>query len=136
MTELFDRQFIDRFIGNITQAVERATSKTVMHIYGDVVLATPVDKGPLRASWVYGEGKPSNEIPTFPESSSGSPVTAPQLRLEARLDSKVSHHLVNNQPYGEKIEGGSSKQAPSGIITPLEPRMKAVFEAYMEQESP
>lgn len=136
MSQIYNKQFIDRFIGDLTRSVETATSKTMMHIYGDVVLATPVDKGPLRANWLYGEGKPSNEVRTFPESSSGSPVAAPQLRLEARLDSKVSHHLVNNQPYGEKIEQGSSQQAPAGIITPLEPRLKALFEGYLSQVTP
>lgn len=136
MSQEFNKRFIDKFIGDIESAVGRATSKTMMHLYGDIVQATPVDKGPLRASWISSEGQPSDEIPSFPNATADSPVKAPALKLEAELDINTSHHLTNNQPYAERIEEGSSKQAPAGIITPLEPRMKGLFEGYLAQEVP
>lgn len=80
-----------------------------------LIVRSPVDTGRFRNNWQYGvEVAPSGVIEGADRS--GADVSA---RIAAQIPVKAAghvHYLVNNLPYGQSLEDGGSKQAPSGVV--------------------
>ena len=93
-----DRQ--DRiFRGSFVQLTQMTTSNT------------PVDKGPLKASWVFGVGSPVDNIRPSGFDALGA------VRAEIKsFKIGMSAFMTNAQPYAIPIEFGSSLQSPNGIV--------------------
>jgi hypothetical protein len=106
-------------IKNFASKAERAATYvlrgTSLDIASAVIMRTPVDTGRLRANWqVQINSVPSGEI-TETDASGGKT----QRKAKSEIDkAKVadSIFLVNNLPYAEVIENGSSDQAPAGMV--------------------
>jgi len=105
--------------------INRAIKITAIKIWGDIILATPVDTGRARGNWFVGlnvtdktGGIKANKGPNY---------VAKQLPKDV-TNQKV--FLYNNLPYIEKLEFGGygsedtektnsqgfSKQAPQGMV--------------------
>ena len=93
-----DRQ--DRiFRGSFVQLTQMTTSNT------------PVNKGPLKASWVFGIGSPVDDVRPAGFDALGA------VRAEIKnFKIGMSAFMTNAQPYAIPIEFGSSLQAPNGVV--------------------
>lgn len=117
-------------IGNIAIAVEANTEtavrKAALAADASVVLATPVDTGRARSNWLVEIDAPAAGIrqPYSPGQKLGTGETA---NLNAALEQaagkvaqyKVGNseiHITNNLPYIQKLNQGSSKQAPENFV--------------------
>ena len=93
-----------RIVGRVTVVVAQALG-----------FATPVDTGRARGGWLAslnvareGEGPPD---------PSGTSVTTQALAIAARIrEERDEAVIVNNVPYIESLNNGSSRQAPAGFV--------------------
>ena len=99
---------LKKFNKKTTHITEEVFKGTVIGLFNKVVSRTPVKTGRLRKSWQPTLNKPSQSL-----SSSGSKGIEAVV-AKAKLGDSI--FLVNNLPYAQKIEAGSSNQAPAGMV--------------------
>ena len=99
---------LNKFTKKTNRITEQVFKGTVISLFNKVVLRTPVDTGRLSQSWRPTLNKPSQSL-----SSSGSKGIEAVV-AKAKVGDSI--FLVNNLPYAQKIESGSSKQAPAGMV--------------------
>lgn len=96
---------------DIREKADRAIRIAVIKIWVKIIRMTPVDTGRARGNWFIGM-------------SPGNDITRGTNRRDARyIESKLpaqllgnKTYLYNNLPYIEKLEFGSSTQAPTGMV--------------------
>lgn len=120
------RADIDKFMGATEESLSKALRRTALRIHRDVIRASPVDTGRFRASWIASVDTPSDKVAAEGEHS------APAENIEGTVEHDSTIFIVNNVDYATRLEQGTSKQAPAGIIYPLEPRMRKIWEEEME----
>ena len=90
----------------------RALSLNILRL---LIKQTPVDTGRARGNWFVGLRAPIKKTDTNRRSqtalSDGSTTIA-----KAKSDAYPVINLTNNLPYIEKLNQGSSKQAPSNFV--------------------
>ena len=115
--------------------------KTIFEIYNRVDLRSPVGDpdqwqipgsappgyvgGRFRANWQYEYGTRSTNL--VDDVDPGGTKT--RAKVESKLFSAPAigvHYLVNNSPYGQRLEDGHSHQAPRGIVTLVELEFKDI----------
>jgi len=71
--------------------------------------------GRFRANWQYGFGvAPDGDIDEIDKSGA---ETIGKINNSVMVTDVIGiNYLVNNQPYGERLENGYSKQAPQGMV--------------------
>lgn len=106
------------------EAVVENTSELVrrvaLSIDQAVVMATPVKTGRARANWRVQAGSANTE--TLPAPS--SPGDGAQRALQEGLDAAAGYaggdgssiHITNSLPYIQRLNDGSSDQAPAGFV--------------------
>ena len=90
--------------------------KVTLEVYSRVTLKSPVDTGRFRGNWMIGIGA-ANES-TLGIHTPGD-AKAENLRQEAivfTITKLQNIHISNNLDYGAKLEHGTSKQAPQGMV--------------------
>lgn len=86
-------------------------------VYSRVVRKSPVDTGRFRGNWIVSIGKPlATTFDQFNKNASvfvnNNPATIESFDLQRNSELIIQ----NNLPYAEKLEQGSSKQAPNGML--------------------
>jgi hypothetical protein len=93
-----------------------ATIKQVaLEIDLDVRDHTPVDTGRARDNWFMTLGAPSSDYNPHPGLPRGAAI-APHPPEDIHPTGNEPVYIVNNTPYIEQLEQGSSTQAPSGMV--------------------
>lgn len=92
-----------------------------------VVLTTPVDTGQARGGWDLTIGEPAAAAPGTLDKSGGVTIARGSAAV-ARIQAYSVSWLANLLPYIVELEGGSSKQAPRGIVAVTVARIRAMFE--------
>lgn len=91
---------------------------------GDATLwSSPPPKGYIggrfRANWQYGNysgaGIPQQALPDI-DPSGGASIARIAAGIPAKGAAGMRHVLVNNLPYGQRLEDGWSSQAPAGMV--------------------
>lgn len=102
------------FNGTVEKA-ELATKAIAMELFKNVILKTPVDTGRARGNWTASIGSPVSDVKQHTDK--GGESTISQV-IEKVDDIKLGDtiYLSNNLPYIGKLEYGSSKQAPEGMV--------------------
>ena len=95
-----------RVVGNSPDDVAR---KVMAAVDREVVIATPVDTGRARASWLPGVDSP--EFETLPPGQ--YPTPGPKEWEKAQTG---RYYLTNNLPYIVPLNEGHSQQAPAGFV--------------------
>lgn len=116
----------DPQIRAIVQGMELLTERIVVKITLDVVAnlieTTPVDTGWARANWVPAIGAPFKEdlSRVRPDAASAGQASGKQ---QAAVGAMASYKLVrgsvfvsNNVPYINRLNAGSSQQAPAAFV--------------------
>ncbi|KNY21590.1 hypothetical protein [Methylobacterium sp. ARG-1] len=89
--------------------------KVALDIGSRVVLRSPVDTGRFRANWQYGVGQPNTAtLETIDKSGQSSIQRIASGAATARLGDVI--YVSNSLPYALRLEAGSSKQAPAGMV--------------------
>ena len=109
-----------RQIRVITRQLDRLASRVVAKISLDVtanlVETTPVDTGWARANWVPSIGFPVEEPVGSPTSVSGAQQQNGQSALLGYTIDKGKVFVSNNVSYINKLNDGSSLQAPANFV--------------------
>ena len=92
-------------------------ARVMIAVAQTVILATPVDTGRARANWIASLGSPVR-LPTDDEDPSGQETiaVATTVAVARKAGSGVPIFLSNNVDYIEKLNQGSSSQAPAGFV--------------------
>lgn len=101
---------VDRANSRIDIVVRKAT----ISLFSSVVKATPVDTGRARGNWQCTIGNRAT-VSTEHTDKSGSGVITEIIRTVPEKSGSIVW-LTNNVPYIQKLEYGSSKQAPAGMV--------------------
>lgn len=112
---------IRAIIQALTEVAEKAVIRLGLNITANLVEDTPVDTGWARANWVPAIGasrnSPAESQPT------GSMVQTQAAFQQAGLVGLLSYKLpqgaifiANNVPYINRLNDGSSTQAPTGFV--------------------
>ena len=80
---------------------------TCLSMFGKIVARTPVDTGRARGNWQSSLNTPSLQIDPTGE---GYQATIASVKLGDSV------FFINNLPYIEELEDGSSDQAPAGMV--------------------
>lgn len=108
-------------VDELRKDVSRVVRELVVGLHGRLVETTPVDTGWARTNWVPQVGSAfGGTAGTREDAEAGrldhSPATAGLLDV-ARYDvSRGDVHVTNNVPYIEKLNAGSSRQAPAAFV--------------------
>ncbi len=110
---------------NVQKNGEKAVRRVAMAIGTTVVMATPVDTGRARANWIASLDTPSTQISDasgrvgeLGETAEIAGATIRHIRGVARsYRLGRSIHISNSLSYIMELEHGSSRQAPTGMIS-------------------
>ena len=98
---------IKKFKEKTEKAATNIFRGTALGLMNKIVLRTPVDTGRLRGNWFPTINRASDQIDG---NSEGRENTAGRAKLGDSI------FFINNLPYAQVIEDGSSKQAPAGMV--------------------
>lgn len=116
--------------------VEKNTEKTVrkgaLQALSVAAISTPVDKGRARSGWFTSFAAPSPRVPTAGKSTTGaSALNAVLVRGRKTIErwrlALNQIFITNNVEYIAELDGGSSRQAPSGMSKGAIAAAQAVF---------
>jgi uncharacterized protein CbrC (UPF0167 family) len=109
------RYVVDEF----EQAVTRVVQGLTLDIVADLQEKTPVDTGWARANWIPNIGGQFSDSPVG-QRIKGSIDVATQQTAIAKIATQFRVgppiHITNNVPYIQKLNKGTSKQAPAGYV--------------------
>ncbi len=111
-------------LGRVAQIIDRrvdtVVKKCALDIYTGVTKRNPVDTGYSRAAWNIGIDRPDDTLPGAYQKgakiSAPDPGTKMQPLQNLQDVSKQMIYITNAVHYVPYLEGGSSKQAPAGMV--------------------
>lgn len=108
---------ITKFVRRTKLDVSQAIRKIAQDISKSVILNTPVDTGRARGNWVVGVGD-INKDQTNRLDKQGNQTVGDVTSTIAKIDWSVADriYITNTLPYILRLEYGSSKQAPNGMV--------------------
>ena len=109
----------DDIVAAIEKEIARVTIDATLEITSELITHTPVDTGFARSSWVPSIGEPV-ESNLLADPSEIREVAAEQNAGMAQILSyeldQGPVYITNQARYIERLNKGSSKQAPSGFV--------------------
>ncbi|TGU75107.1 HK97 gp10 family phage protein [Geomonas terrae] len=95
--------------------MEVAIRATAFEAFKRVILRSPVDTGRFRANWGVSVGSPWLGNVAYVDPS-GQTAMGEAAKGVDSWNCQGSIFLCNSTEYGQKLEYGSSKQAPQGMV--------------------
>lgn len=115
-----------RFAAGINEWYEKNASPTggglewvvqvVTDLLSEIVDRTPVRSGRAKANWLVGLGTQPRGTRRLYNKDGDQTVRAGLLVLQSMRFVEPTIFIVNNLPYALRLERGSSKQAPYGMV--------------------
>lgn len=105
---------VGKFARDAVDAHNKITRAATLDFFSGTVKDTPVDTGRARGNWQTAVG-----VPIDGEISRDDPSGAAAIaEIEAKTPEGAGQEtfMVNNLPYIDSLENGSSQQAPSGMV--------------------
>jgi len=99
---------LSKFAKHLDVEVEKVVRKISFEIYTGITQKTPVDTGRAKANWNIGFVSPNLKVDL--KKTTFTSVSIPKGK------GKRAIYITNNLPYIIKLEHGSSKQAPNGMV--------------------
>lgn len=106
----------------IIAEINKVIIEMVVKIDQGIIIASPVDTGRSRSNWIMSLNHPTDALPTGEdEGDSASPI-GPEMALSQGRNTLNSRkpgdtiYLQNNTSYIEKLNNGSSAQAPANFV--------------------
>jgi hypothetical protein len=104
---------LDRFRSRIGENVKQKAERITQKLIDEFIDRSPVRTGNFRAAWNVSEGSPIFKYVL--DGSTLSILPAPKFNVKASTLFPV-FFITNGQPYAQKLESGTSTQAPHGVI--------------------
>ncbi len=89
--------------------------KIGLELFSRVIMRTPVDKGRARANWQVAINSAPSGVLDLNDKDGSATISAADAAMTG-LKAGDTIYLANNLPYIQKLEDGSSKQAPAGMV--------------------
>lgn len=99
----------------------------VLEAVGRIVRRTPVDTGRARGSWQVTVGSPASGVPDRLDLA-GTAEPDKVGRMAGSILFGIPTYIVSNLDYMDKLEHGSSKQAPNGMVALTAAEIPAIVE--------
>ncbi len=99
----------------VSEDIRTEVIKKTLKIHENLMKTTPVDTGFAVNNWIPAIAIPFGGVAGSPEKVSGSESGAGVVNLLS-WNLKTPAYITNNVNYVEKLNEGSSKQAPAGFI--------------------
>jgi uncharacterized protein CbrC (UPF0167 family) len=116
MTQRGSKEYV---IDEFEKAVTRVVRGLTLDIVADLQEKTPVDTGWARANWIPNIGGRFSDSPVG-QRIKGSIDVATQQTAIATIATQFQVgppiHITNNVPYIQKLNQGTSQQAPAGYV--------------------
>ena len=97
---------------NKTQSkLKNVMSRVIVAIDAKLVEVSPVDTGRFKANWVLGNGAINTAT-----NQSTTPANNEGAIMSIKFNGQTVY-LSNSLPYAQRLDDGSSKQAPLGVIS-------------------
>jgi hypothetical protein len=107
---------VNRIMVQLENATGEAAAALALGIHGRLVEDTPVDTGWARSNWLPSVGTPKREVVGKPSSLNAGAADSGRSEV---VDWKIADgpiYITNNVPYIQRLNTGSSKQAPAGFV--------------------
>ena len=108
-------QEIKKWSDQAMASINQANREACLQLARSVIMDTPVKTGRARANWQAGLNQAPDDVLEQADPS-GEATVAKVQKVLANLKPGDSFVLVNNLPYSQELEDGSSKQAPNGML--------------------
>ncbi|MDF1685359.1 MAG: HK97 gp10 family phage protein [Parvibaculaceae bacterium] len=106
--------------------VRVVTQTVALQALRGVVNMSPVDTGRFRGNWNVGVGQLDPLITDKVDKSGAATISQGSAEINSSKAYQVIH-LTNSLPYAQKLELGSSKQAPAGMVSVTFSNLQAQF---------
>jgi hypothetical protein len=114
-----------RFSAKTEKKMEQAARKIALDAFSEVILKTPVDTGRARGNWQVAIGSVPSGTVEIDDKEGTATIGAVQAQgMGLKIGDVI--YLANNLPYIERLEEGSSKQAPAGMVRLTQQRWQAI----------
>ena len=115
---------IDKYADNLDKNCDILVRNATIGIIQNLVVSTPIDVGTAESNWqVSVGGTVVTFIPSWDPGSHGSTASSVRhatidqaKRALASYKFGTSLSIVNNAPYLQRLNEGSSSQAPAGFV--------------------
>lgn len=122
----FQRQLAREQQAQFAGSIHRATRKLALEALRRVVLKTPVDTGRARGNWQTTIDRPATGTQETTDPSGGQTISEGSNVIgQAPIFRPIV--LTNNLPYIERLEDGSSQQAPNGMLSVTVAELESQF---------
>lgn len=98
-------------INDIKDVPEKVIRGTLIGLGTKIIKRSPVDTGRFRGNWQFTTNAPASGQLAATGVPTGELVSAAETWQSGSV-----FYMTNNLPYGERLEYGWSKQAPSGMV--------------------
>lgn len=106
---------IERWAAKTEARMDLTVRYLSLELLRRLVLRSPVDTGRFRANWQVDIGQAPEGTLETTDKGGASTVSRGDTKLAA-VQAGQSVFLVNNLPYAQVLEDGSSSQAPQGMV--------------------
>ena len=106
---------LSRFCQKAELDMKTVIRKITLEAFKRIILRTPVDTGMARGNWQVSAGAPVT-VQIADGDKSGTATLSKSESGVLSWSCQGSLFMVNNLPYIGKLEYGSSKQAPQGMV--------------------
>jgi hypothetical protein len=119
--EAFAQEDIPEALGDLVYVIS-------LQALSGLVLKTPVDTGRARANWLVTVGTTTFAETDATDKPGSATISSGTVAISSvRKDPFTIVYLQNNLPYIEDLEGGSSTQAPAGMIVATVAEIESQF---------
>lgn len=124
---------IERFARKVATAEDKIVRTATLELFRGVILATPVKTGRARGAWTTSVGAPAASPDRVDQvalvAGGGGSVAVAEVYAKTPPGAGQVTFLANDLPYIERLESGSSKQAPAGMVKINIDRVKKMVDA-------
>jgi len=108
---------LNKYAQQTESDIGEAKQAIVFSIFGQVIKRTPVDTGRAKNNWTVTENKPAVGVNSNESRAPIGSLSSRSLQELSKItDDLTLDILTNNLPYIERLEFGSSSQAPAGMV--------------------
>lgn len=108
---------LNRIKVQLSNATEKETKRLMLGIHEELVRTTPVDTGWARSNWLLSVGRPIEKTAGSKDLLDLNAGGAGVGKILGWKFTQGPAYDTNNVPYIQKLNGGSSKQAPKNFVS-------------------
>ena len=106
---------LKKFADKTERNAEKLVRGTSLAIFADVIDLTPFDTGRARGNWQTDVNRMATSVIERDDKRGAKAIAETRIKtVKFKLGQYIS--MTNNLPYINKLEDGSSKQMPSGMV--------------------